>query len=160
MKVEKNKVISLEFTMTNDEGEVLDSSLENGPFVYIQGANSIVPGLEDEVNGKSVGDQFDITLEPKRAFGEINKESIITLPRDNFKGVDAELEIGMELEMTDEENPENTYLVAITELTENDVTINGNHPLAGVTLRFVGKVSKIREATAEELEHGHVHDED
>ena len=160
MKVEENKVISLEFTMTDDKGEVLDSSLENGPFVFIKGTNSIVPGLEDEVNGKSIGDQFDVTLKPEEAFGEIDKESIMTLPKDDFKDINAELEIGMELEMADEEDPEQSYLVAITEITENDVTINGNHPLAGITLRFVGKVSKIREATAEELEHGHVHDDD
>ena len=160
MKVEENKVISLEFTMTDDKGEVLDSSLENGPFVYIQGTNSIVPGLESEVNGKAIGTEFDITLKPEEAFGEIDEESIMVLPKADFKDVEAELEVGMELEMADEEDPEQSYLVAITEMTEDEVKIDGNHPLAGLTLRFVGKVSEIREATAEELEHGHIHNDD
>lgn len=159
MKIEKDLVVSLDFTMTDEKGEVLDSSKENGNLEYIQGMDNIVPGLENALAGKVVGDEFDVTISPAEGFGDFDESLVMDLPKEDFKDIEAELEVGMELEMENENDPEQFCIVTISEITDKNVKVDGNHPLSGLTLKFTGKVADVRKATEEEMEHGHAHSE-
>jgi len=156
MLIAANKAVSIEYTLTNDAGEVIDSSAGGAPLVYLQGAGNIIPGLEKALEGKQVGDDLDVAIEPEDAYGEYAAELVSTLSRSMFEGVD-ELEVGMQFHASAPDGQ--MQIVTIRDLDGDDVTVDGNHPLAGQRLHFKVKVVDIREASQEEVAHGHVHGE-
>lgn len=156
MNIEKEKVVSINYTLRNDEGEILDSSEGREPLLYIQGIGNLIPGLEAVLEGKTTGDTIKATIAPADAYGEFNKALISQVPRSQFQGVD-NVEVGMQFQAHSEQGDQ---VVTITNIENDIVTVDGNHPLAGVTLHFDVNVVAVREATKEELEHGHVHGSD
>lgn len=154
MQIAENSVVSIHYTLTNDAGETLDTSDGREPLVYLHGAQNIIPGLENELTGKTVGDAFDVTIQPEDAYGIVNPELIQTVPHSAFEGVE-KVEPGMQFQARGDDG--NTQLITVTEVAESGVTVDGNHPLAGQVLNFSVQVEEIREASQEELEHGHVH---
>src|SRR5471032_2968361 len=156
MTIAANKAVSINYTLTNDAGEVIDSSAGGAPLVYLQGAGNIIPGLEKALDGKNVGDALKVSIEPEDAYGEYQAELVSTLSRSMFEGVD-ELEVGMQFHASGPDG--NMQIVTIRDLDGDDVTVDGNHPLAGQRLNFEVKIVDIRDASQEEIAHGHVHGE-
>ncbi len=154
MKIKDNSVVTIDYTLTNDAGEVIDTSKGSEPLAYLHGAKNIIPGLEAALSGKEAGDQLQVHLEPNEAYGEHHEEMIQTVDPSLFQGVD-ELAVGMEFHAQGENG--NMQVVRIVAIEDDKVTIDGNHPLAGVPLNFDVTVVDIREATEEEMAHGHVH---
>jgi len=153
MKIGHEKVVSIHYTLTNTEGTVLDSSSGSDPLAYLHGFGNIIPGLENALTGKAAGDKLSVTVDPEQAYGTRDERLVQDVPRGAFKGVD-QLAPGMQFQA---QGPEGTRLVIVTKVAEDLVTVDANHPLAGQTLHFEVEVSEVRDATAEELEHGHVH---
>ncbi len=153
MKIQKNSVVSIHFGVAEVDGNALDSTENGAPLEYIQGSHYLVPGLEAELEGKEVGDKFDIKLEAEQAYGPFQEELVQEVPRSLFEGID-EVEVGMSFHAESDQGPRT---VEVTAVNDETVSIDANHPLAGMALQFVGEVVGIRTATAEELEHGHVH---
>lgn len=156
MPIAANKAVSIDYTLTNDAGEVIDSSTGGAPLVYLQGAGNIIPGLEKALEGKNVGDELDVAIEPEEAYGEYSAELVSTLSSSMFEGVD-ELQVGMQFHASGPDG--GMQIVTIRDLDGDDVTVDGNHPLAGQRLNFKVKVVDIRDASEEEVAHGHVHGE-
>lgn len=154
MKIEKNKVVSINYTLKDDNGEVLDSSEGNEPLAYLHGQGNLIPGLESELEGKSEGDNFQTEIKPADGYGEYNDSLIAEVPRDRFSGVD-EINVGMEFQAQTSDG--GSQIVRVTEVSDDAVKVDANHPLAGQTLHFDVTVAGIRDATDEEIEHGHVH---
>jgi len=153
--IEDNKVVTLNYTVKDEKDQVIDSSEGNEPLVYLHGAKNIVPGLEAALTGKANGDAFEVTVEPKDAYGEYNEEMVQVVPRSAFEGVE-KVEPGMVFTAQTQTGP---VQLMVTAIEGDDVTVDPNHPLSGKTLHFSGAVSDVRDATPEELEHGHVHGE-
>lgn len=153
MKIEKNRVVAFDYTLTNAEGEFLDTSEGAKPLEYIHGTGNIIPGLERALAGREIGDWFKVTIPAADAYGEHDDELVDELDRSEFPP-ETELEVGMQFEA---ELDEGTAIVTITEIDGDTVTIDGNHELAGEDLTFDVRIVSIREATAEELAHGHIH---
>ncbi|MDO9215595.1 MAG: peptidylprolyl isomerase [Methylococcales bacterium] len=153
MQVADNMAVSIHYTLTNDKGEVLDSSIGDEALVYLHGEGNIISGLEQALNGKAVGDKFNVRLDAKDAYGEFMEDRIQVISHAMFEGVD-ELEVGMQFQADVSDGP---GIVTITKIDADNITIDGNHPLAGEPLTFAVEVVAIRAATEEELDHGHVH---
>jgi FKBP-type peptidyl-prolyl cis-trans isomerase SlyD len=154
LTITDNLVVSITYTLTNDDSTVLDSTEESGPMDYLHGAENIIPGLEDGLEGKRVGDKLTIRVDPEDGYGEVFTELMQVVDIAAFEGVES-VEAGMQFESeTDEGELE---IVTIKSIDGNEVTIDANHPLAGVTLNFDVDIVGVREATTEELEHEHVH---
>jgi FKBP-type peptidyl-prolyl cis-trans isomerase SlyD len=153
MLIGDNSVVSIQYTLTNDSGEVMDQSQQGQPLTYLHGASNIIPGLEQELTGKVNGDDFKTTIAPELAYGERHEEMVQQVPRDSFPA-EAEITPGMQFQAEAEQGP---LTVVVTEATDETVTVDGNHPLAGMTLHFEGKIENVRDATEEEIAHGHVH---
>ncbi|ROS01412.1 FKBP-type peptidyl-prolyl cis-trans isomerase SlyD [Sinobacterium caligoides] len=153
--VNANSVISIHYTLRNEEGETLDSSEGQQPLNYLHGAGNIIPGLENALAGLNTGDSFSVTVQPEQGYGELNPDMIQKVPRSAFEGFEGELVAGMPLTASGANGE--TMNVTIIEVDDEHVTVNGNHPLAGMVLCFSGTVEAVREATSEELEHGHAH---
>ena len=154
MHIADNSVVTIHYTLTNDAGEMVDTSDGREPLVYLHGAQNIIPGLERELSGKVVGDSFDVTIQPEDAYGIANPELVQTVPHSAFEGVD-KVEPGMQFQARGDDG--NTQVITVTEIGDDGITVDGNHPLAGQVLNFSVSVEDIREASQEELEHGHVH---
>jgi len=135
---------------------VIDSSAGSEPLVYLHGAGNIVPGLENALTGKVADDELDVSIEPEDAYGEYSAELITTIGREMFEGVD-ELQVGMQFHASAPDG--GMQIVTIRDIDGEDVTIDGNHPLAGQQLNFKVKVVSVRAASEEEVAHGHVHGE-
>ena len=151
MKISKNSVVEVKYELYDDQGQAIMHDGE--PLTYLHGGyDGTFPKVEAALDGKEVGDEIDITLAPADHFGEIQDEYIRQEPRDVLP---PEIKVGMVLEGQDEHG--NIQLFHISDIGDELVTLNGNHPLAGLTLRFKAKVENVREATAEEIAHGHVH---
>lgn len=155
MQIANQKVITIDYTLTDEEGEVLDSSEHDGPLTYLHGFGNIVPGLESALEGKTVGDALKVVVAPDDAYGERNESLVQAVPRDEFP--DGEIAVGMRFRA---DSPAGSKVLTVIALTDSEVTVDANHPLAGRTLSFDVKVRGIRDATQEELDHGHVHDGD
>lgn len=153
MQVENDNVVSIHYTLKNDQGDTVDSSEDLVPLVYLHGHGNIIAGLESELAGKGVGDQFKVTLSPEKAYGGHNPSLVQTLARSALQEVD-EILVGKRFQIETDEGP---IVVTITEVAGDQITLDGNHPLAGETLHFEIDVVEIREATQEELTHGHAH---
>ena len=153
MHISKHQVVSIHYTLTNDQGEVLDKSSGTEPLTYIQGCGNIIPGLENALEGKKVGDKLQVTIAPEDAYGHRDERMIQVVPKSEF-GVGTEIEEGMQFNAQTEQG---TIMVTVVENRANEVVLDGNHPLAGVNLHFAVEVTDIRSASAEEISHGHVH---
>jgi FKBP-type peptidyl-prolyl cis-trans isomerase SlyD len=153
MQITSGTVVVFDYTLTDDDGDIIDSSAGGDPLAFIQGEGQIVPGLEKAMEGKKAGDSFKVSVEPAEGYGLHDPENITVVPADQIEGGD-ELEEGMQLH-TEGEFGEQT--VIITKIEGNEVTIDGNHPLAGMTLHFDIAIRDVRQATKEEMDHGHVH---
>ncbi len=154
MTIAANKVVTFHYTLTNNAGELVDTSREGEPLPYLHGANNIVPGLEQELEGKNVGDSLKVEVPPHLGYGEYMEEMVQQVPRDMFTGIDT-LEVGMQFHAEGQSGQQ--HVVTITAIEEDKVTVDGNHDLAGETLHFDVEVMDVREATEDELAHGHVH---
>ncbi|MFA6015340.1 MAG: peptidylprolyl isomerase [Gallionellaceae bacterium] len=157
MKVVKDCVVSLRYELTDVEaGELLEKA--DDPISYVHGGyDGIFPAVEEEVHGKKVGDTFSVTMEPDDAFGEYEHELVRAEPREMFP---KEVAVGMQFEGGSEgDDDEDFLLYTVVEVTDKEVTVDGNHPLAGKTIKFEGVITGVRPASKEELEHGHVHGE-
>ena len=152
MQVNDNCAVSIHYTLTDEDGQQLDSSAGQEPLEYLHGANNIIPGLEKALAGKSEGEQVEVTVEPAEGFGEVNPELVQSVPREAFQGVD-EVKPGMQFGVQGPEGQ--VQRVTVSEVHDDTVTIDGNHPLAGQVLHFDVTVEKVREATSEEIEQGH-----
>lgn len=155
MTIADKSVVSIHYTLTNDEGEVLDSSEGHAPLEYIQGLGNIIPGLEQALAGKAVGDKLQVVVEAADGYGEFDPELVQELPRSMFEGVD-EIEVGMAFHA---QTGQGMQVVEVMAVEADTVTINGNHSLAGQRLHFDVEVTGVRAATDNELAHGHVHGE-
>lgn len=156
MQIAANTAVSIDYTLTNENGEVIDSSAGGAPLVYLHGAGNIIVGLEKALEGKQAGDELDVTIEPEDAYGDYNVELVAVLNRAMFEGVD-QLEVGMQFHASAPDG--GMQIVTIRDLEGDDVTVDGNHPLAGQRLNFKVTVVNVREAQAEEIAHGHIHGE-
>lgn len=154
MIIDGNCVVSIHYTLTGDDGAEIDSSAGNEPLVYLHGAHNIIPGLESALSGKSVGDELDVTVEPEDGYGAIDPALIQKVPRTVFEGVD-DIQPGMQFHAENDEGDQR--LIVVTSVSGEEIEIDANHPLAGRTLHFKVSVENIRDATSEEVEHGHAH---
>lgn len=154
MQIEPKKAVYIDYTLTNDEGDVIDSSTEHAPLAYLHGYHNIIPGLEKALEGKKAGDELEVTIEPQDGYGEYSAELVAVVPRSAFQGVE-KLEPGMQFHASAPNG--GTQVVVIRTIEGDNVTVDGNHPLAGQRLNFKVKVADVREATEEELAHGHIH---
>ncbi|MDZ7737157.1 MAG: peptidylprolyl isomerase [Gammaproteobacteria bacterium] len=152
MQVNDNCAVSIHYTLTDDDGQQLDSSAGQEPLEYLHGANNIIPGLEKALTGKAEGEQVQVTVPPEEGFGEVNPELVQSVPREAFQDVD-EVKPGMQFGVQGPEGQ--VQRVTVSEVQDDTVTIDGNHPLAGQVLHFDVTVEKVREATSEEIEQGH-----
>ena len=153
MQVADNMAVSIHYTLTNDDGEVLDSSIGDDALVYLHGRENIISGLEKALLGKVVGDKFNVRIAPEDAYGELMEEMIQVISRDMFEGID-DIEVGMQFHA---DVSSGSGVVTVVNIDEDDITIDGNHPLAGLALTFDVEVLDIRPATEEEAAHGHIH---
>lgn len=153
VQITKDAVVTIDYTLTDDDGQVLDTSEGRGPLPYMHGRGGIIPGLEAELEGKTEGDAFQVQVPPEKGYGMRNEQNVQLVPRAQMpEGMDPQ--IGQQLQV---QGPNGKFLVTVTEVLETEVRLDANHPLAGVRLNFDVTVRGVREATAEELEHGHVH---
>jgi len=153
MQIADNKVVSIHYTLKNPAGEVIDSSEGNDPLMYLHGASNIIPGLEKELLGKQTGDKLNVTVQPDEGYGQVHQEMVQEVPRDAFQGVD-DIQVGQRFEAESNQGP---ISVVVTAVTDDTVTVDGNHPLAGIVLSFDVEVVDVRDASEEEASHGHPH---
>jgi FKBP-type peptidyl-prolyl cis-trans isomerase SlyD len=153
MQIADKMAVSIHYTLTNDTGEVLDSSIGDEALVYLHGTGNIISGLEDALQGKVVGDKFNVRIAAKDAYGEQNNEMIQVIPRAMFEGID-EIEVGMQFHA---DVSSGSGEVTVVKIEGDEITIDGNHPMAGMALTFDVEVMDVRPATKEEAEHGHIH---
>lgn len=155
MQIIKNSVVSITYQLANSDGEVLEQTDE--PISYLHGGyDNIFPTVEEQLQGKQVGDALTVILEPDFAFGEYDAELVRVEDKDRFPVPD--VAVGMQFE-GESDDGEEMLLYTVTEITEDSVVVDGNHPLAGQTLKFSCTVTEVRPASAEEIAHGHVHGE-
>ena len=154
MNISDKSIVSINYTLKDDEGNLLDKS-ESEPLSYMHGVGNLIPGLEKELDGKTAGDKINVSIPPEDAYGEFQSSLVQEVSKEMFQGVE-KVEPGMQFEARGADD--NTMLVRIDRVEGDKVTINGNHPLAGMTLNFDVDVVEVREATEEELEHGHSHE--
>jgi FKBP-type peptidyl-prolyl cis-trans isomerase SlyD len=154
MQVTKDTVVTLTYELLDSDGELIESS--ETPVEYLHGGyDGIFPRVEEALSGKSVGEECRIRLEPEDAFGDYDAELVRMEPREKFPG---NIEVGMRFEGRGEDTG-TMVIYTVTDIAEDKVVVDGNHPLAGQTLQFACTVTGVRAATEEELEHGHVHGE-
>ncbi|GGY16928.1 peptidyl-prolyl cis-trans isomerase [Rhodanobacter panaciterrae] len=153
MQIAQNSVAAFHYTLTDDEGQVIDSSEGREPLTYLHGSGQIVPGLEKQMEGRAVGDKFTADVIPEEGYGVRHAELMQEVPREAFQGVE-DIQPGMQFQGR---GPQGEINVTVTKVEDDKVFIDGNHPLAGKTLHFAIEVTDLRVATEEELAHGHVH---
>jgi FKBP-type peptidyl-prolyl cis-trans isomerase SlyD len=151
--IDKNRVVTLNYTLRDEQGVVLDSSDGRGPLSYLHGKGNIIPGLEQALAGKVEGDRIEVTVAPEQGYGPRDERLVQIVPRNKFSH-DANLTPGMQARA---DGPQGPRMVRIARVDRDFVTVDGNHPLAGRTLHFSVEVAGVRKATHQEVSHGHVH---
>lgn len=154
MKIQDKCVVSIHYRLTNDAGEELDSSTGGDPLAYLHGSNSLIPGLESALTGQSAGDKLKVTVQPTDAYGEISSDLVQVVPIDAFDSPE-NVKPGVQFQAQGPDGQ--VQLITVREVNDAGVTIDANHPLAGQVLHFDVSVEDVREASAEEIAHGHVH---
>lgn len=155
MKITQNKVVSMQYQIAEANGEILETSEPGDEWCFLMGAGEIPSGLEDALEGREVGDSVSVTLTPEQGYGEREEGLVQTLQRSDL-GDDVEISVGDQLEA---ESDEGWDIVTVVAVSDDTITVDGNHELAGKTLKFELKVLEVRDATEEELAHGHAHGE-
>jgi FKBP-type peptidyl-prolyl cis-trans isomerase SlyD len=157
MNIQNNSAVSFHYKLTDDDGISIDSSEGQEPLGYLHGAGNIIPGLEKALEGKSAGDSLTVAVMAAEGYGEVQKELIQEVPKEAFQGIDT-IEVGMQFEAQTGQG--GTVPVTVVAVTDELVTVDGNHPLAGKNLNFDVTIEEVREATEEEIAHGHIHNLD
>ena len=153
MQIGDQKVVTLHYTLTDNEGRVIDQS-EDGSFAYLHGASNIIPGLENALSGKSAGEELSVAVSPEDAYGNRDESMLQQVPKNMFEDTD-QIAVGTQFHA---QGPNGEMLVVtVMEVQEEHVLVDGNHPLAGVVLNFDVKIIDVRDASEEEVDHGHVH---
>ena len=153
MEIENGKVVRIDYTLKNDRGEVVDSSEGREPLSFLHGVGQLLPRLEEEMVGHGAGDTLEVSLSPAEGYGEREEDKVGQIPRSSIGG-EGTLEVGTTLQAS---GPEGETILQVTEVGEENVTVDANHPLAGENLHFTVTVQEVREPTPEEKEHGHAH---
>lgn len=153
MQVEKNRVVSIDYTLKDNDDQVIDTSEGREPLAYIHGTGQIIPGLENALEGKEPGADVSVTITPEEGYGERDESMVLNVPREQFEGAE-QIEPGMQFQA---ETDEGVRILTVLEAGDQEVKVDGNHPLAGITLNFDVSVQDVREAEQEEIDHGHVH---
>lgn len=153
MQIENNRVVTLAYTLKDNDENIIDKS-DDGSFCYLHGASNIIPGLENALTGKTIGEELSVTVAPEEAYGVHDATRIQEVPREMFPA-DQDIEAGMQFHAQGPDGQ--SLMVTVAKIEGDTVTVDGNHPLAGVQLNFDVKIMEVREATSEELDHGHVH---
>ena len=153
MQIAPQKVVVLDYTLTSDDGSILDKS-EGGQFAYLHGAENIIPGLEKALTDKKAGDKLNITVSPEEGYGARNESMMQVVPRDAFDS-EHEIQVGQQFHAQSADG--HPIAVTISAIEGDNITIDGNHPFAGINLNFDVEVVEVRDASAEEISHGHVH---
>ena len=156
MKVTENKVVTISYSISDRDGRILESSAQSGNLTYIHSEGSLVPGMEKALFDKSQGERIDEIIESNDAFGEYDDEMVFSVPRSQFSISDDELKVGLEFQA---QISGEMRFCRIEEINGDQIKINANHPLSGKDIRFEAEILEIRDATKEEIEHGHVHGE-
>ena len=155
MKISQNKVATLSYTLKDDDGKIIDKADENSPFLYMHGTGGIIKGLENALEDKEVGNDFNIIIAPEDAYGEHDPKLTEAVPRKMFEGIpDEEMVAGAQFHAS---TAQGTQVITVASIDGDMINIDANHPLAGETLHFEVAVKEIREATEEEIAHGHPH---
>ena len=154
MKIQAETVVSMHYTLTGADGEVIDSSVDSDPLTYLAGAGNIIPGLDQALIGLQAGDTKQVVVQPADGYGEYQDELVQKLPREMFSGIDS-IEPGMSFEAQGQDGA--VQYVEVVKVEDDGITIDGNHVLAGKVLNFDVRIESVREASASEIEHGHVH---
>ncbi|MBL7858779.1 MAG: peptidylprolyl isomerase [Cyclobacteriaceae bacterium] len=149
MQITKDKVASIHYTLRDNEGTIIDSSDGRDPLHYLHGAGNLIMGMEEGLEGKVKGDKFDLKISPAKGYGEVDSSLIQKVPRTAFG--DQEVKSGMQF------STNQGGVITVKEVGLESVTVDANHPLAGVELNFAVEIMEVRNATPEELAHGHVH---
>ena len=153
MQVEKNKVVEIDYTLKDDNGQVIDTSEGRESLSYIQGTGNLIPGVENALEGKSSGERIEVSVSPETGYGIRDDSLVLSMERDKFSEVE-NLEEGLRFRM---DTPDGPKIFTVVKVGDAEVIVDGNHPLAGMSLNFDITVQSVRDATTEELEHGHVH---
>ena len=154
MAIKQNSVVTMHYELKDSAGEVLDSSKGQDPLVYLHGASNIIIGLEEQLEGKTVGDNITAVVQPDKGYGLPVEALVQKVPTEAFGDEIEQIEVGMRFQAETEQGP---VPVVVTGIEDGVVTVDGNHPLAGKELHFDCSIAEIREASAEEIEHGHAH---
>jgi len=155
MKIAPNKVVVMHYAVSDSEGTLIDSSYDHDPLAIIHGTGYMIPGLEDALVDHEVGDKFEVEVPAEKAYGERHDGYVQTVAKAMFEGIE-NLEVGTQLRATTDEGEQT---VIVIDVQEEEITVDGNHPLAGIDLQFDVEILEVRDATEEELAHGHVHGE-
>lgn len=156
MQISTKKVVSIDYTLKDDDGETIDSSEGSTPLAYIHGIGGLIPGLEKALEGKQASqEKLSVKISPEEGYGIRDERLVQSMDKEAFKGIEP-LEVGMQFQAGHEGHES---LITITEIEGDKITVDGNHPLAGMTLHFEVIIRDVRDATPEELDHGHVHGE-
>jgi FKBP-type peptidyl-prolyl cis-trans isomerase SlyD len=153
MQIAQDTVVSIHYTLTDDAGETIDTSVGGEPLAYLHGNGNLVPGLENALAGRRAGDKISVKIAPADGYGDYDKGLVQRVPRRSFKGV-ADVRTGMQFQVQSDQGPRS---VTVTNVTGDMVTVDGNHPLAGKNLNFDVEVVEVRTPSEQELAHGHVH---
>ncbi len=153
MQIESNSVVTLHYTLKDNDGNIIDQS-DDGSFLYLHGAMNIIPGLENALTGKTAGDELSVSVSPEEGYGVKDPERIQEVPKEMFEGND-DIQVGVQFHA---QGPDGAaVVVTVTEIQDDVIVVDGNHALAGVDLNFDVKVVEVRAASEEEITHGHVH---
>jgi len=152
--IKQNSVVTMHYELKDSAGEVLDSSIGQEPLTYLHGAGNIIVGLEEQLLGKVVGDEVKAVVPAEKGYGNPVDALVQTVPKEAFGEEISKVEIGMRFQAETEQGP---VPVVVTAMDDTTVTVDGNHPLAGKELHFEVTIAEIRDASAEEVEHKHVH---
>jgi len=155
MIIAKESVVTMNYTLKNDGGEIIDTSEGREPLVYLHGVGALIPGLEKELEGKVAEDKVAIVITPENAYGTRRDDLVRAVSKDGFQG-EEELTEGMRVQLDTEQGP---AIAVVLKISEEEVTLDLNHPLADMTLHFDVEITDVRTATADEIAHGHVHGE-
>lgn len=153
MRIAKHKVAIIDYTLTDEDENVIDTSEGSEPLTYVHGTGSIIPGLEEALNGKSPGDSIEVSVPPAQGYGERDDSLLKVVPKDRFEHAE-DIEVGMQFHSHDDQG---ASIITVVDISGDNITVDGNHPLAGMTLNFAVKVVDVRDASEEEISHGHVH---